>query len=146
LLASAHFGASSAAVACRLPDLKGVIMFDNLTSRRRERKAARILNERPQRVVNEELRILMSTVQDLVDRLGTAADPELKRLREQAEAALARARAAVGEGGAVLGEQARQLAEQGQRYVRRRPLTSLGLVAVSMLAIGLLTGRSMATD
>jgi len=121
-------------------------MFDNVTSRRQERRAARILGERPLRVANEELRILMSTVQDLVDRLDTAANPELKRLRKQAAVALARASAAVGEDGAMLGEQARQLAEQGQRYVRRRPLASLGLVAVGMLAIGLLTGRSMATD
>ena len=117
-------------------------MFDNVTSRRQERKAARILNDRPLRVANEELRILMSNVQDLIDRLDTAADPELKRLRKQAEAALARAKAVCGEGGV----QARQLAEQGQRYVRQRPLTSLGLVALGMLAIGLLTGRAIATD
>lgn len=121
-------------------------MFDNVTSRRQERKAARILNERPLRVANEEMRILIATAQDLVDRLETAADPELKRLRKQAEAALARARAAIGEGGARLGEQARQLAEHGQRRVRRRPLTSLGVVALGMLAIGLVTGRAMATD
>jgi ElaB/YqjD/DUF883 family membrane-anchored ribosome-binding protein len=95
-------------------------MFDNVTSRRQERKAARILNERPLRVANEELRILLSTAQDLVDRLETAADPELKRLRKQAEPALARARAAIGEGRAQLGEQAQRLAEHGQRYVRRR--------------------------
>ena len=121
-------------------------MFDNVTSRRQERKAARILNERPLRVANEELRILMASVQDLVDRLDMATDPDLKRLRKQAEAALARARAAIGEGGAALGEQARQLAAQGQRYVRRRPLTSLGVIALGMLAIGLLTGRATSTD
>jgi ElaB/YqjD/DUF883 family membrane-anchored ribosome-binding protein len=121
-------------------------MFDNLTNRRQERKAARILNERPLRVANEELRILMCNVQDLVDRLDAGADPELRRLRKQAEAALTRARAALGEGGAVLGEHARQLAKQGQRHVRRRPLTSLGAVALGMLAIGLVTGRAMTTD
>jgi ElaB/YqjD/DUF883 family membrane-anchored ribosome-binding protein len=123
-------------------------MFMRVTSRSnsQERKAARVLNEHPLRVANEELRILMSTVQDLVDRLGTAAEPELKRLRKQAEAALVRARAAIGEGGAQLGDQARQLAEQGQQYVRRRPLTSLGVVALGVLAIGLMTGRTMAAD
>jgi ElaB/YqjD/DUF883 family membrane-anchored ribosome-binding protein len=121
-------------------------MFDRVTSRRPERKAARILNERPLQVANEELRILMSNVQDLVDRLTTAKDPQLKRLRKQAEAALARARTAIGEGGAQLGEQARELAEHGQRYVRRRPLTWLGVVALGMLAIGLVTGRAMTID
>ena len=122
-------------------------MFARITSRRhsQERRAARVLNERPLRVANEELRILISTVQDLVDRLETAADPELKRLREQAEAALGRAKAAIGEGGAQLGEQARQLAVQGQQYVRRRPFTSVGVVALGMLAIGLVTGRARTT-
>ena len=113
---------------------------------RQERRAARVLNERPLRVANEELRILMSNVQDLIDRLGTAADPELKRLRKQAEAALARARAAIGDGGAQLGDQARQLTKQGQNYVRRRPLTSVGVVALGMLALGLVTGRALAPD
>ena len=123
-------------------------MFARVTSRRhsQERRAARVLNERPLRVANQELRILMSNVQDLVDRLGTAADPELTRLRKQAEAALARARAALGEGGAQLGDQARQLAAQGQDYVRRRPLTSVGIVALGMLAIGLVTARALASD
>ena len=123
-------------------------MFARVTSRRhwQERRAARVLNERPLRVANEELRILMSNVQDLIDRLGTAADPELKRLRKQAEEALARARAALGEGGAQLGDQARQLAAQGQDYVRRRPLTSVGIVALGMLAIGLVTARALASD
>src|SRR5215472_14796058 len=120
-------------------------MFGRVTSHRRwqerqERRAAKVLNERPLRVANEELRILMSAVQDLIDRLGTAADPELTRFRKRAEAALARARAAIGDGGAHLGEQARQLAEQGQYYVRRRPMTSVGIVALGMLAIGLVAG------
>src|SRR5215469_14883867 len=119
-------------------------MFDYVTSRRQERNAARILNERPLRVAQEELRILVATMQDIVDRLNSAADPELKRLRKQAEVTLTRARAAIGEGGARLGEQARQLAVQGQRVVRRRPLTSVGVVALGMLAIGLLTGRATA--
>jgi ElaB/YqjD/DUF883 family membrane-anchored ribosome-binding protein len=121
-------------------------MFAYGGSRRQERKAARILNERPLQVANEELRILMATVQDLVDRLDTAAAPELKQLRTQAEAALARARAAIGDGRAQVRQQARQLADQGQRYVRRRPLTSVGVVALGMLAIGLVTGHAMATD
>jgi ElaB/YqjD/DUF883 family membrane-anchored ribosome-binding protein len=105
-----------------------------------------VLNEHPLQVSNEELRILMSNVQDLIDRLGTAADPELRRLRKRAEAALARARAALGESGTQLGNQARELAEQGQDYVRRRPLTSVGMVALGMLAIGLVTGRALTPD
>ena len=123
-------------------------MFARITSHRhrQERRAARVLNEHPLRVANEELRILMSTVQDLIDRIGTSADPELKRLRQQAQATLARASAALGDGGAQLRDQARQLAGQGQKYVRRRPLTSVGIVALGMLAIGLVAGRALAPE
>jgi ElaB/YqjD/DUF883 family membrane-anchored ribosome-binding protein len=121
-------------------------MFARVTSRREARRAARVLHQQPLRVANEELRILISTVEDLIERLGVAADPELKRLRKQAETALANARAVVAVGGGQLGDQARELAAHGQKYVRRRPLTSLGFVAVCMLAIGLWAGRSTWSD
>jgi ElaB/YqjD/DUF883 family membrane-anchored ribosome-binding protein len=115
-------------------------MFARVTSRRQARRAARVMNQQPLRVANEELRILIATVEDLVERLSTAADPELKRLRRQAEAALANAKAAVG--GSRLSEQARELAEQGQEYVRSRPFAALGFVALCMLAVGVWTGRT----
>ena len=116
-------------------------MFARVTSRRQARRAAQVINQQPLRVASEELRILISTVEDLVERLGTAADPELKRLRRQAQTALANARAAVD--ASHLGEQARELAEQGQEYVRSRPWTALGLVALCMLAVGAWTGRTL---
>jgi ElaB/YqjD/DUF883 family membrane-anchored ribosome-binding protein len=116
-------------------------MFARVTSRRQARRAAQVINQQPLRVANEELRILISTVEDLVGRLGTATDPELKRLRRQAETALASARAAVG--GSRIGEQARELAQQGQKYVRSRPWTALGFVALCMLAVGVWTGRTL---
>jgi ElaB/YqjD/DUF883 family membrane-anchored ribosome-binding protein len=115
-------------------------------SRREARRAARVLHQHPARVANEELRILISTVEDLIERLGMAANPELKRLRKRAEAALANAKAAVADGGAQLGDQAQKLAAQGGKYVRRRPWASVGLVALCMLAIGLWSGRSMWSD
>ena len=78
--------------------------------------------------------------------VAAATNPELKRLRQQAELALSNARAAMANGGAQLADQVRDIAEQGGRYVRRRPWTSLGLVALGMLALGLLTGRSVMSD
>lgn len=111
-----------------------------------ERKAARVFNEHPLRVADEELRILMSTVQDLIERLATAADPELKRLRKQAEGTLAGARTALGESGPQPGDRARRLTGQGQAFVQRRPMTSVGIVALGMLAIGLVTGRALASE
>ena len=122
-------------------------MFARSASRRSAaRRAARVLHEQPVQVVSEELRILVSRMEDLLERLSVATDPELKRLRQQAEAALANAKAAMSAGKTQLAGQVRDIAEQGGRYVRRSPWTSLGLVALGLLAIGLVTGRSVMSD
>jgi len=122
-------------------------MFARIATRRSQaRRAARVLHQQPVQVASEELRILMSRVEDLVDRLGSDADPELKRLRKRAETALSNARTAVAEGGAQLTSQVRDIAAQGQAYVRRQPLASVGLVALGMLAIGLWASRAMRSD
>ncbi len=122
-------------------------MFARMSSRRSQaRRAARVLHEQPAQVASEELRNLIASVQELVERLGAAADPEVKRLRNRAEVALDNAREALGQGGSQLGQRARDLAEQGHAYVRRRPVASLGLVALGMLAIGLWASRSMMSD
>jgi ElaB/YqjD/DUF883 family membrane-anchored ribosome-binding protein len=122
-------------------------MFARIATRRSQaRRAARVLHQQPVQVASEELRILMSRVEDLVDRLGSDADPELKRLRKRAETALSNARTAVAEGGAQLTSQVRDIAAQGQAYVRRQPLASVGLVALGMLAIGLWASRGMRSD
>ncbi len=116
------------------------------TSNRRARSAARVLHEQPMQVASEELRNLIASVEDLVERLGSAADPELKRLRKRAEGALASARSAIADRGSQLGERASDLAGRGQDYLRRRPAVSLGLVALAVLAIGVWASRSMMDD
>ena len=40
----------------------------------------------------------------------------------------------------------RRLAGQGEAFVKRRPMISVGIVALGMLAIGLVTGRAMASE
>jgi ElaB/YqjD/DUF883 family membrane-anchored ribosome-binding protein len=122
-------------------------MFARSASRRSAaRRAARVLHQQPVQVATEEVRILISRVDDLLARLNAATDPELKRLHKQAEAALSDAQSAMTAGGTQLADQVRDIAEQGGRYVRRSPWTSLGLVALGMLAIGLFTGRSVMSD
>jgi len=122
-------------------------MFARISTRRSQaRRAARVLHQQPVQVASEELRILISRVEDLVDRLGSAADPELARLRKRAESALSSARAVISERGAQLTNQVRDMAAQGQDYVRRRPLASVGLVALGMLALGLWASRAMTSD
>jgi ElaB/YqjD/DUF883 family membrane-anchored ribosome-binding protein len=123
-------------------------MFSRVSSRSRAqaRHAAQILNRQPARVASEEVRVLVSTVEDLIERLETAADPELVRLRQQTEAALATAKAAIGERGAQLRDRAGDLAEWGQTYVRERPWTSVGVAVLCLLAIGLWTGRAVMSE
>jgi ElaB/YqjD/DUF883 family membrane-anchored ribosome-binding protein len=92
------------------------------------------------------VRILISTVEDVIERLGVAADPELKRLRAQTEAALASVRNAISEGEAQVRERVRDLAAQGGTYVRGHPWTSLGVATLCALALGLWVGRAVADD
>jgi ElaB/YqjD/DUF883 family membrane-anchored ribosome-binding protein len=92
------------------------------------------------------MRILLARVEDLVERLGAAAVPEVRRLSRQTGAALASVRAAIADRGARLGEQAGELVERGGNYVRERPWPSLGIAALCLLAIGLWTGRAVTSD
>src|SRR5262249_23812541 len=110
-------------------------MFTRVTrrSRAQARRAARILNQYPAQVAGAEIQLLIWTVEDLVERLGSATDPELKRLRKRAAAALEGARAAVADGNAQLRYQAQELAGYGDTYVRSHPWTALGAVTVGLL-------------
>jgi ElaB/YqjD/DUF883 family membrane-anchored ribosome-binding protein len=122
-------------------------MFARMATRRSQaRRAARVLHQQPMQVASEELRILIARLEDLVERLGSAAEPEVSRLRRQAEGALANARAAIAERGVQLGDQVRDFAAQGQEYVRRRPMASASLAALGLLAIGVLASRALTGD
>src|ERR1700751_5058644 len=116
-------------------------MFSRVSrrTRARARRAAEVLNQHPADVANEEVRMLISTVDDLIERLTATADPELRRPRTGTEKALASARDAVAEGGARALDRAQEL---GEAYIRERPWRSLGVVALCVLAIGLWTGRA----
>jgi ElaB/YqjD/DUF883 family membrane-anchored ribosome-binding protein len=120
-------------------------MFTRVTGRSRAeaRRAAQVLNDNPARVANEELRILISTVEDLLACLRTATDPELKQLREQTEEALDSAKTAITESGAQWLDQAGDLAERGGAYMRERPWTAMGVAALCVLAVGMWTGRAL---
>jgi ElaB/YqjD/DUF883 family membrane-anchored ribosome-binding protein len=123
-------------------------MFARVTGRSRAqaRRAAQVLNRHPTLVANEELGILIGTVEELVDRLATAADPELKRLRERAEGMLADARSVIAASGAQARERAQALAEQGEAHVREYPWASLGVVVLCAIALGLWTARAVTAD
>jgi ElaB protein len=119
-------------------------MFNRFTRapEARAQRAAQMLNRNPAEVARAEIRLLISTVDELVERLSTVADPELQRLSRQTAATLESAKAAVADRQGQLRDQAEDLAEQGDTYVREHPWATLGVVALAMLAIGLWTGRA----
>lgn len=90
----------------------------------------------------------MFTVDELLERINSAADSELGRLQTQTRSALAAARATVEANAARVRERMGEPATQGgaylDSYVRKRPMATLGLTALFALAIGLWAGRSAA--
>ena len=120
-------------------------MFARAGNRHRAevRQAAQILNQYPAQVAEEEVRLLMAAVEDLLARLAHAADPEIARLRKQAEMALVRAKTALAKGGAQLRGRAEDYAGQAAATVREHPWTWLGVAALCALAIGLWSSRAV---
>lgn len=108
----------------------------------------RLLDYPTTRAANEDVRVLMSTVEELLQLIDTAADSELGRLRNQTRNALAAARATVEANAAKvregMGELATKRGAYFDSYVCQRPMATLGLTALFALAIGLWVGRSAA--
>ena len=91
----------------------------------------------------------MSTVDELLQRINTAADSELGRLGTQTRCALAVAKVTVAANAAKVREGTGGLTTEGKAYVdsyvREQPLMALGLTALFALGIGLWVGRSAAS-
>jgi len=122
-------------------------MFARASRRDRQaRKAALFLNQHPTQVAYEEVRLLIAAVDDLISRIGAAADPELRRLRTQTETALVAVKDAIAEGGGRVRDQAQAIAEQGDAYVRERPWSSMGIAALLVLAVGVWAGRAISDE
>lgn len=112
------------------------------------REVERVLDYPTAPYAGEDVHVLMSSVEELLQLISTAADSELGRLRTQTRDALAAARATVAANAAKVREGMGELTTEGgtyfDTYVRERPLTALGLTALLALAIGLWVGRSAA--
>ena len=114
----------------------------------RLREGERVLDYPVPRAANEDLQVLMSTVDELLQEINVTADSELGRLRAQTRNALAAATVTLAANEAKVREGKGELAREGGAYfgmyVRERPRVSLGLTALIALAIGLWAGRSAA--
>ena len=105
------------------------------------RGAARDAGRQARTAANQEVRRLIADVEDLIRRVGDAADPELARLRAKVEATVETTKSAISEGAEQVQRQAREALQAGDRYVRDQPWEAIGVAALAGLAIGFLVGR-----
>jgi ElaB/YqjD/DUF883 family membrane-anchored ribosome-binding protein len=103
--------------------------------------AARDAAQKAGTAAGEEVQNLIADVEDLIDRVGDAADPELRRLRSKVAAAVASTKSSIADGAEVVQRQARETFEIGDRYVHNRPWEAIGIAALAGLAVGFLASR-----
>jgi len=103
--------------------------------------AARRAARKTRAASNRELQNLISDVEDLISRIGQAADPEIARVRAKVESAMASAKESIADGAERAQRQAKDLLDSGDRYVRDRPWEAIGVAAIVGLAIGFLVSR-----
>ena len=118
-------------------DLDRELRHDGKTIRGAAREAAR----QARVAANQEVRKLVADVEELIRRVGDAADPELARLRAKVESTLATTKKAISDGTEQVQRQAKDAFEASDRYVRDQPWQAVGIAALAGLAIGLLVGR-----
>lgn len=105
------------------------------------RAAARAAARQAGVAANQEVRRLIADVEELLGRIGDAADPEFARLRAKLEAAIAATQEAVSKGAEQLQRQTRQALEAADRYVRDRTWPAIGVATVAGFVLGWLVGR-----
>ena len=88
-----------------------------------------------------ELNNLVADVEDLIGRVGDAADPELRRIRDNLKDSVAAAKQTVAESSGIARRQLTQWADRADKLVRVRPWQAAGIAAAVGVALGLLAGR-----
>jgi ElaB/YqjD/DUF883 family membrane-anchored ribosome-binding protein len=81
---------------------------------------------------------LIADVEDLIERVGDAADPEVQRLRDRVVDAMGSARRSFSTSAGQVRRQAREALTASDRYVRNQPWEALGIAALAGLAVGYL--------
>ena len=105
------------------------------------KNAAREAAQQAGTAAGEEVQNLIADVEDLIDRVGDAADPEIRRLRSKVAAALAITKKSIAEGVEQVQGQAKQAIDASDQYVRNQPWDAIGIAALAGLAVGFLVAR-----
>lgn len=109
------------------------------------RKAAAAARDKVQQAgaaASDEVQNLIADVEDLIDRVGDAADPEVKRLRSKVASAVVSAKKSIAAGADQVQQQAKDAFDASDRYVRNQPWEAIGIAALAGVAVGfLISGR-----
>jgi ElaB/YqjD/DUF883 family membrane-anchored ribosome-binding protein len=81
---------------------------------------------------------LIADVEDLIEQVSDAADPEVQRLRDRVVDAMGSARRSLASGAGQVRRQARDAFDVSDQYVRNRPWSALGIAALTGIAVGFL--------
>ena len=98
------------------------------------------------RTAREQMQILISDVEDLIDRVGDSSDPELRRLRSKVADAVETTKRSIGDGAGQIRRQAREAWAAGDRYVHNQPWEAIGVAALAGIAIGYLVSRRRVSE
>ena len=90
---------------------------------------------------SDEVQNLISDVEDLIDRVGDAADPEVKRLRAKVANAVVSAKRSIASGAEQVQRQAKDAFDASDRYVHDQPWEAIGIAALAGVAVGFLISR-----
>jgi ElaB/YqjD/DUF883 family membrane-anchored ribosome-binding protein len=91
--------------------------------------------------IDEQVEQLLADVQELLRRIGSAADPEMARVRAKVESAVSATKAAIADRASQVQHQARRAVTAGNDYVRGQPWSAVGVAAAAALFVGFLIAR-----
>lgn len=105
------------------------------------KSAAREAARRAQAAGNVEVENLIADVEELIDRLGTPADPGVATVCAKVAEAVASARRSLNARATRVQRQARDALSASDEYVHDEPWRAIGAAAVAGLLLGLLVSR-----
>jgi ElaB protein len=107
-----------------------------------EMRAGRGKAQQAAAAANSEVQNLIADVEDLIQQVGEAADPEVRRLRSKVASAVTSAKRSLASGAEQVQQQARDALEASDRYVRTQPWEAIGIAALAGIAVGFLVSAS----
>jgi len=90
---------------------------------------------------NREVHGLIVDIEELIERMKDATDPELTLVRAKVEASVGAVRQAIFDTEEQVQRRAQEAIEAAENYVRQRPWEAIGVASAAGLAIGFVLAR-----